>query len=293
MQSCMLTSPVAPRARAGGYCWDRGQWIRLRLAADIDLHRDATPIYLQLAGLFRRRIESGEWPVGSQIPTLDALALEFGVARATIRQTTGLLRQEGLLARYRGRGTIVLRRPQREFWYEVGCDWDTMHRRLSARRLRHADFSSAARHAAAAGLRRRHEGRRLRLHPAAQYRGRQARGGRCGLAAQRASGRASTTRRCATFPDAGVAARDAGLVIDRVLQTVTIASADVELSALLRYSAECTARGHSPHALWPRRHAAVPLSEHQSRRCIPIEDAIAIISNDNREDASHDAHSVE
>ena len=95
-------------------------------AAAIDLHRDGTPIYVQLAGLFRRRIESGEWPVGAQIPTLDALALEFGVARATIRQTTGLLRQEGLLARYRGRGTIVLRRPQREFWYEVGADWDSM-----------------------------------------------------------------------------------------------------------------------------------------------------------------------
>jgi GntR family transcriptional regulator len=98
----------------------------LKLAGDVDLHRDGTPIYVQLAGLFRRRIESGVWPVGSQIPTLDALALEFGVARATVRQTTGLLRQEGLLARYRGRGTIVLNRPQREFWYEVGADWDSI-----------------------------------------------------------------------------------------------------------------------------------------------------------------------
>jgi GntR family transcriptional regulator len=106
-------------------------------AGDVDLRRDGTPIYVQLAGLFRRRIESGQWAVGEQIPTLDMLALEFGVARATVRQTTGLLMQEGLIARYRGRGTIVLNRPQREFWYEVGADWDEI-----IRAYRHEGFAS-------------------------------------------------------------------------------------------------------------------------------------------------------
>ncbi len=104
---------------------------------EVDLRRDGTPIYVQLAGLFRRRIESGEWAVGEQIPTLDMLALEFGVARATVRQTTGLLMQEGLIARYRGRGTIVLNRPQREFWYEIGADWDEI-----IRAYRHEGFTS-------------------------------------------------------------------------------------------------------------------------------------------------------
>ena len=109
----------------------------VKSASEVDLHRDGTPIYVQLAGLFRRRIENGEWAVGEQIPTLDMLALEFGVARATMRQTTGLLMQEGLIARYRGRGTIVLNRPQREFWYEIGADWDEM-----IRAYRHEGFAS-------------------------------------------------------------------------------------------------------------------------------------------------------
>ncbi|MFX6226298.1 GntR family transcriptional regulator, partial [Acinetobacter baumannii] len=52
----------------------------------VDFSRSAVSRSLQLATLFRRRIESGQWPLGSQIPTVDDLASECGVARATIRQ---------------------------------------------------------------------------------------------------------------------------------------------------------------------------------------------------------------
>jgi GntR family transcriptional regulator len=203
----------------------------LKSRGDIDLHRDATPIYLQLAGLFRRRIETGEWPVGSQIPTLDALALEFGVARATIRQTTGLLKQEGLLARYRGRGTIILRRPQREFWYEVGCDWDSMiaaYRRegfatqiLKAPRNTPPPPDYAGELADPAYIRRLNciGGKPAAVDAAwlsSDIRGR------------------IDDRLLRSFPTLLLLHEMPGLVIDRVLQTVTIASADVELSSLLR-----------------------------------------------------------
>jgi GntR family transcriptional regulator len=203
------------------------------LSGDIDLRRDATPIYLQLAGLFRRRIETGEWPVGSQIPTLDALAIEFGVARATIRQTTGMLRQEGLIARYRGRGTIVLRRPQREFWYEVGCDWDTMlaayrEEGFAAQVLDAApdrppppDYAADMPAGEYAYIRRLNT---VRGNPAAVDAAWLHDGLRKAVSAQ-ALGRVPTLLLLHEMP---------GLVIDRVLQTVTIASADVELGALLR-----------------------------------------------------------
>ena len=72
------------------------------------------PIYVQLVTLFHRRIESGEWPVGQQVPTLDDLTAEFGVARATIRYAIGFLEREGLIGRYRGRGTFVLKKPDIE-----------------------------------------------------------------------------------------------------------------------------------------------------------------------------------
>jgi GntR family transcriptional regulator len=84
------------------------------------------PIYVQLVTLFRRRIEFGEWPVGRQVPTLDQLATELGVARATIRHAIGYLESEGLIGRYRGRGTFVLRKPEIEVWHDVPTDWSQM-----------------------------------------------------------------------------------------------------------------------------------------------------------------------
>src|SRR3546814_1229236 len=65
------------------------------------------PRYLQLSTLFRRMIASGEWQVGSQIPTVEELAAEYGVARATVRQALGILNGEGLIERYRAKGTFV------------------------------------------------------------------------------------------------------------------------------------------------------------------------------------------
>ena len=88
-----------------------------------NLNRSAVSRYIQLATLFRRRIESGQWAVGAQIPTVDDLALEFGVARATIRQALGLLETEGMIDRFRAKGTFVTQRPQDRIWCEVETDW--------------------------------------------------------------------------------------------------------------------------------------------------------------------------
>jgi GntR family transcriptional regulator len=205
------------------------------LARSIDLHRDGTPIYVQLAGLFRRRIHSGEWAVGRQIPTLDALALEFGIARATVRQTTGLLKQEGLLARYRGRGTIVIHRPQREFWQEVGADWESI---IAA--YRHDGFASQILESGPASgpppdcdddarAESYHYVRRLNR-----------------VAGKPIAVDAAWLHERARQRTDEVAIREVptllllhempAISIDRVLQTVTVAAADVELSALLDIS---------------------------------------------------------
>ena len=65
------------------------------------------PLYLQLAEILRGRINRREWPAGALIPTLEALAAEFKVARVTARQAVQLLAREGLLAPRRGFGTVV------------------------------------------------------------------------------------------------------------------------------------------------------------------------------------------
>ena len=69
----------------------------------------ATPIprYVQLADLFRQRVDKGEWQPGCKLPSIDELMLQFDVARVTVRQAIALLADEGLLSPERGRGTFV------------------------------------------------------------------------------------------------------------------------------------------------------------------------------------------
>lgn len=71
----------------------------------------ASPLYAQVTDAMRERIVKGVWPIGSRIPTLPALAEEFGVASVTIRQAVQLLKNEGLLQPEQGRGTFVRAKP--------------------------------------------------------------------------------------------------------------------------------------------------------------------------------------
>lgn len=79
--------------------------------------------YIQLASLFRNRIESGEWDVGDKIPNVEDLAKECGVATMTIRQSLDILQDEGLIERFRAKGTFVTERPNNDIWCEVKTDW--------------------------------------------------------------------------------------------------------------------------------------------------------------------------
>jgi len=76
--------------------------------------RSPVPRYAQLADLFRGRIARGQWRKGDRLPPLEALMAEFDVARVTIRQAVELLAREGLLSAQRGRGTFVTATPSDE-----------------------------------------------------------------------------------------------------------------------------------------------------------------------------------
>jgi GntR family transcriptional regulator len=65
------------------------------------------PLYHQVAGILRQRIEDGVYPVGGRLLAEDELAAEFDVSRATIRQAVGELVMEKLVVRRQGRGTFV------------------------------------------------------------------------------------------------------------------------------------------------------------------------------------------
>jgi GntR family transcriptional regulator len=70
------------------------------------------PKYGVVANALRQRISRGLWPAGTRVPSLLALAEEFGVARLTARQAVQLLVEEGLLDARQGRGTVVTGEPR-------------------------------------------------------------------------------------------------------------------------------------------------------------------------------------
>ncbi|KAF4410983.1 FadR/GntR family transcriptional regulator, partial [Streptomyces lycii] len=56
----------------------------------------------------RRQITTGEWPVGSRIPTEPELVERLGVARNTVREAVRALAHNGLLDIRQGSGTYVV-----------------------------------------------------------------------------------------------------------------------------------------------------------------------------------------
>ncbi len=64
-------------------------------------------LYLQVYEIIKRKIDSQEWQVGTQIPTEDDLCKMFGVSRATIRTAILELARQGFLKRQQGKGTFI------------------------------------------------------------------------------------------------------------------------------------------------------------------------------------------
>ncbi|MYW03863.1 GntR family transcriptional regulator [Streptomyces sp. SID3343] len=63
----------------------------------------------QIANVLRAQVLRGAFP-GGVLPDERALIAEFGASRNTVREALGLLRDEGLVERRRGVGTVVLGR---------------------------------------------------------------------------------------------------------------------------------------------------------------------------------------
>jgi GntR family transcriptional regulator len=70
-------------------------------------HFDATPLYLQLATILREAIKSGALQPRQPVPSEAYLMGEHGVSRGTVRHALDILRSEGLIQTFPGRGTFV------------------------------------------------------------------------------------------------------------------------------------------------------------------------------------------
>jgi GntR family transcriptional regulator len=81
----------------------------LTLIMEIDYDAPEPP-HRQIAAWLRARIKSGELQPGRKIPSETDIMGETGVARTTARRAVKVLRDEGLVITYGGRGSYVAER---------------------------------------------------------------------------------------------------------------------------------------------------------------------------------------
>ncbi len=73
------------------------------------------PLYKQLYHQLRDAIEDGAYEVGHKLPSERRLAAEYGISRLTARKAVSLLRQEGYVTAYQGKGSFVAKSQPNEF----------------------------------------------------------------------------------------------------------------------------------------------------------------------------------
>lgn len=72
----------------------------------LDLDDPQQP-YRQVAGRLRAAIASGEIAVGERLGSVRQIAREYQVSAGTVQQALRVLREEGLITTWQGRGTFV------------------------------------------------------------------------------------------------------------------------------------------------------------------------------------------
>lgn len=92
--------------------------------------KSRVPLYLQVAKLMRKKIESQEWPFGQQIPTLKLLEEEYQVSRITLRAALSQLEESGIILRKRGLGTFVSKNLSEQRWFKLPGNFDELVKRV-------------------------------------------------------------------------------------------------------------------------------------------------------------------
>ncbi|HTQ99407.1 MAG TPA: GntR family transcriptional regulator [Candidatus Acidoferrum sp.] len=68
---------------------------------------DRRPMYLQIMEQIKHRIAVGDWPPGTEIPSIRALAAATHVSVITVKRAFTDLEREGVLVTRQGKGTFV------------------------------------------------------------------------------------------------------------------------------------------------------------------------------------------
>jgi len=121
-------------ANMDGFCGksDFEQSIKLNLAGKV-------PIYHQLINQIRMQIKTGMLRPGEKMPPEEEICSMLGISRTTVRQAMNQLVEQGLLTRYRGKGTFVsMQKFSRSFGhlYNFSSDMNAMGAVPSSRVLK-------------------------------------------------------------------------------------------------------------------------------------------------------------
>ena len=69
------------------------------------------PVYRQLVDVIHNAVKKGELPAGHQLPTVQELTQELGIARGTVKRAYDELERLGLVEKVQGRGTFIRYQP--------------------------------------------------------------------------------------------------------------------------------------------------------------------------------------
>ncbi len=73
---------------------------------------DGRPMYLQIIEQVKQRVAVGDWPPGSMIPSIRALAVELKISVITIKRAYLELEREGVIVTRQGKGSQVAPNPE-------------------------------------------------------------------------------------------------------------------------------------------------------------------------------------
>lgn len=68
---------------------------------------DTRPMYLQIIEQIRQKVAVGDWPAGTEIPSIRQLAVELKVSVITVKRAYLELEREGVILTRQGKGSTV------------------------------------------------------------------------------------------------------------------------------------------------------------------------------------------
>jgi GntR family transcriptional regulator len=95
---------------------------------------DGRPMYIQIIEQIKQRIAVGDWPAGTELPSIRQLAVALRVSVITVKRAYFELERDGVIVTQHGKGSLVASSPNvsPQLWAEDLADHLAQAVRLAA-----------------------------------------------------------------------------------------------------------------------------------------------------------------